>query len=163
MQADGNGMMVSLIQSNYEGFGSGLVAPGTGFALQDRGALFSLDPSAADVYAPGKRPFHTIIPGFVFKQEQPWLSFGVMGGNMQPQGHAQILANLVDFGMNVQVGCARAVGWLRRPRRRFSGAAAAAVAVQSWLLLVALLLLVGLLLVVGRWCWWCWWCWCWCW
>ena len=101
-QADSSGMMVSLIQSNYEGFGSGLVAPGTGFALQDRGALFSMDPAAADVYAAGKRPFHTIIPGFVFKDERPWLSFGVMGGNMQPQGHAQILSNIIDFGMNVQ-------------------------------------------------------------
>jgi gamma-glutamyltranspeptidase/glutathione hydrolase len=99
--ADSNGMMVSLIQSNYEGFGSGLVVPGLGFALQDRGALFSLDAAAADVYAPGKRPFHTIIPGFVYKDEQPWLSFGVMGGNMQPQGHAQILSNIIDFGMNL--------------------------------------------------------------
>ena len=95
-------MMVSLIQSNYHGFGSGLVVPGTGFALQDRGALFSMNASAADVYAPGKRPFHTIIPGFVFKDEKPWLSFGVMCGNMQPQGHAQILSNIIDFKMNVQ-------------------------------------------------------------
>ena len=100
--ADSNGMMVSLIQSNYEGFGSGLVVPGLGFALQDRGALFSLQDTAADVYSPGKRPFHTIIPGFVYKDNKPWLSFGVMGGNMQPQGHAQILSNITDFGMNVQ-------------------------------------------------------------
>ena len=100
--ADGNGSMVSLIQSNYMGFGSGLVVPGLGFALQNRGNLFNLDPTAADVYAPGKRPFHTIIPAFVTKDEKPWLSFGVMGGNMQPQGHAQILSNIIDFGMNVQ-------------------------------------------------------------
>eukprot|EP00038_Savillea_parva_P018238 m.22751 g.22751 ORF g.22751 m.22751 type:complete len:682 (+) comp4022_c0_seq1:119-2164(+) len=101
--ADGEGNMVSLIQSNYMGFGSGLVVPGLGFALQNRGNLFNiLNDSAADVYAPGKRPFHTIIPGFVTKDEKPWLSFGVMGGNMQPQGHAQILSNIIDFGMNVQ-------------------------------------------------------------
>lgn len=100
--ADSNGMMVSLIQSNYEGFGSGLVVPGLGFALQDRGALFSLQDGAANVYAPGKRPFHTIIPGFAFKDGRPWLSFGVMGGNMQPQGHAQVLTNIIDFGMNIQ-------------------------------------------------------------
>lgn len=100
--ADSNGMMVSLIQSNYEGFGSGLVVPGLGFALQDRGALFSLNASDANVYAPGKRPFHTIIPGFVYRDGEPWLSFGVMGGNMQPQGHAQVLCNIIDFGMNVQ-------------------------------------------------------------
>eukprot|EP00730_Choanoeca_flexa_P019711 TRINITY_DN9637_c0_g2_i2.p1 TRINITY_DN9637_c0_g2~~TRINITY_DN9637_c0_g2_i2.p1 ORF type:complete len:629 (+),score=142.66 TRINITY_DN9637_c0_g2_i2:9-1895(+) len=100
--ADDEGNMVSLIQSNYHGFGSGLVVPGLGFALQDRGALFNLANTTADVYAPGKRPFHTIIPGFVTKADKPWLSFGVMGGNMQPQGHAQILSNLIDFGMNVQ-------------------------------------------------------------
>eukprot|EP00912_Choanoflagellata_sp_UC4_P001853 UC4_evm7s1188 len=100
--ADAEGSMVSLIQSNFEGFGSGLVVPELGFALQDRGALFSLKEDAANVYSPGKRPFHTIIPGFVFRDEEPWLSFGVMGGNMQPQGHAQILPNIIDFGMNVQ-------------------------------------------------------------
>ena len=100
--ADKNGMMVSLIQSNYSGMGSGLVADHLGFMFQDRGELFSLDPKAANVYAAGKRPFHTIIPGFVTKDGQPFLAFGVMGGDMQPQGHVQVLSNIIDFGMNVQ-------------------------------------------------------------
>jgi gamma-glutamyltranspeptidase/glutathione hydrolase len=100
--ADKNGMMVSLIQSNYSGMGSGLVADHLGFMFQDRGELFSLDPQAANVYAPRKRPFHTIIPGFVTKDGQPCLAFGVMGGDMQPQGHVQVLTNIIDFGMNVQ-------------------------------------------------------------
>jgi len=105
--ADDEGTMVSLIQSNYEGFGSGLVVPSLGFGLQDRGSLFNMQAGAANQYMPGKRPFHTIIPGFATvldenKTEHPWLSFGVMGGNIQPQGHSQIMANLVDFGMNVQ-------------------------------------------------------------
>jgi gamma-glutamyltranspeptidase/glutathione hydrolase len=100
--ADGDGMMVSLIQSNYRGMGSGLVADGLGFMFQDRGELYSLDPKAANVYAPGKRPFHTIIPAFVMKDGQPFMSFGLMGGDMQPQGHVQILTNIIDFGMNVQ-------------------------------------------------------------
>jgi len=100
--ADKDGMMVSLIQSNYRGMGSGLVADHLGFMFQDRGELFSLDPNAANAYAPGKRPFHTIIPAFVLKDGQPFLSFGLMGGDMQPQGHVQILTNIIDFGMNVQ-------------------------------------------------------------
>jgi gamma-glutamyltranspeptidase/glutathione hydrolase len=100
--ADADGMMVSLIQSNYRGMGSGLVPDGLGFMLQDRGQLFALDETHANVYAPGKRPFHTIIPAFVCKDGKPWLSFGVMGGSMQPQGHVQVLINLIDFGMNLQ-------------------------------------------------------------
>ncbi len=100
--ADKDGMMVSMIQSNYRGMGSGLVADHLGFMFQDRGELFSLDRRAANVYAPGKRPFHTIIPAFVMKDGQPFLSFGVMGGDMQPQGHVQILTNIIDFGMNIQ-------------------------------------------------------------
>ncbi len=100
--ADKDGMMVSIIQSNYRGMGSGLVADGLGFMFQDRGELFSLDPAAANVYAPGKRPFQTIIPGFVMKDGQPFLAFGLMGGDMQPQGHVQVLSNIIDFGMNVQ-------------------------------------------------------------
>ncbi len=94
--------MVSLIQSNYRGMGSGLVADRLGFMFQDRGELFSLDPNAANVYAPGKRPFHTIIPGFVMKDGKPFMSFGLMGGDMQPQGHVQVLTDIIDFGMNVQ-------------------------------------------------------------
>lgn len=100
--ADKNGMMVSLIQSNYRGMGSGLVPDGLGFMLQDRGELFSLDLSHPNVYAPGKRPFHTIIPAFVMKDGQPYMSFGLMGGGMQPQGHMQILINMIDYGMNLQ-------------------------------------------------------------
>jgi gamma-glutamyltranspeptidase/glutathione hydrolase len=100
--ADDEGDMVSLIQSNYRGMGSGIVVPGLGFMFQDRGQLFSMDPSHANVYAPGKRPFHTIIPGFVMKEGKPWEAFGVMGGGMQPQGHVQVLTNQIDFGLNVQ-------------------------------------------------------------
>jgi gamma-glutamyltranspeptidase/glutathione hydrolase len=100
--ADDEGNMVSLIQSNYRGMGSGIVVPGLGFMFQDRGELFSMEPGHANVYAPGKRPFHTIIPGFVMKDGKPWEAFGVMGGGMQPQGHLQVLTNQIDFGLNVQ-------------------------------------------------------------
>jgi gamma-glutamyltranspeptidase/glutathione hydrolase len=93
---------VSLIQSNYGGFGSGLAAPGVGFGIQNRGCLFALDENHANKLEPGKRPFHTIIPAMVTKDGKPWFTFGVMGGDMQPQGHAQILVNMIDFGMNVQ-------------------------------------------------------------
>jgi len=100
--ADSEGNMVSLIQSNYRGMGSGIVVPGLGFVFQDRGQLFSMDPDHANVYEPGKRPFHTIIPAFVMKDGKPFMSFGVMGGAMQPQGHTQIITNMIDFGMNIQ-------------------------------------------------------------
>lgn len=100
--ADKDGLMVALIQSNYRGMGSGLVPDGLGFMLQDRGEQFALDPRHPNVYAPGKRPFHTIIPGFVTKDNQPFAAYGVMGGGMQPQGHTQVLVNMIDFGMNVQ-------------------------------------------------------------
>jgi gamma-glutamyltranspeptidase / glutathione hydrolase len=100
--ADDEGNMVSLIQSNYRGMGSGVVVPGLGFMFQDRGELFTMEPGHANVYAPGKRPFQTIIPAFVMKDQKPWLAFGVMGGGMQPQGHVQVLTNLIDFGMGVQ-------------------------------------------------------------
>jgi gamma-glutamyltranspeptidase/glutathione hydrolase len=100
--ADRFGNMVSLIQSNYRGMGSGMCPPGLGFVLQDRGEMFSLSPGHANVYAPGKRPFHTIIPGFITRNGKPYISFGVMGGDMQPQGHAQVIINLLDFGMNLQ-------------------------------------------------------------
>lgn len=100
--ADKDGNMVSLIQSNYRGMGSGIVVPSLGFVFQDRGELFSTDPNHANVYEPGKRPFHTIIPAFIMKNGKPFMSFGVMGGGMQPQGHVQIVTNMIDFGMNVQ-------------------------------------------------------------
>ena len=116
---DSDGMMVSLIQSNYRGMGSGLVADGLGFMFQDRGQLFSLDPDHPNVYEPNKRPFHTIIPAFAYKKDmpgcqvratapelacpyEPWLSFGLMGGGMQPQGHVQIILNLIDWDMGLQ-------------------------------------------------------------
>lgn len=100
--ADRWGNMVSLIQSNYRGMGSGMAPPGLGFILQDRGEMFVLKEGHANTYEPGKRPFHTIIPAFVTRSGAPWLSFGVMGGDMQPQGHVEVLMNLIDFGMNLQ-------------------------------------------------------------
>ncbi len=100
--ADKYGNIVSLIQSNYRGMGSGMCPTGLGFVLQDRGEMFSLEQGHANVYAPGKRPFNTIIPAFITKNKKPWVSFGVMGGDMQPQGHVQIVVNLIDFKMNLQ-------------------------------------------------------------
>jgi gamma-glutamyltranspeptidase/glutathione hydrolase len=100
--ADSDGMMVSIIQSNFRGMGSGLVADGLGFMFQDRGELFSLRDGHPNIYAPGKRPFQTIIPGFASKDGVPWMSFGVMGGDMQPQGQTQVILNRVDYGLDVQ-------------------------------------------------------------
>ena len=100
--ADSSGMMVALIQSNYRGMGSGLVPDGLGFMLQNRGEAFSLDPDGANVYAPGKRPFHTIIPGFVTKNDAAFMAFGVMGGGMQPQGQTQIIVNMIDYDLDAQ-------------------------------------------------------------
>jgi len=100
--ADREGNMVSLIQSNYRGMGSGMAPPGLGFILQDRGEMFVLKEGHPNTFEPGKRPFTTIIPAFITKDGEPWVSFGLMGGGMQPQGHAQIVMNLVDFGMGLQ-------------------------------------------------------------
>jgi gamma-glutamyltranspeptidase/glutathione hydrolase len=100
--ADSSGMMVSMIQSNFRGMGSGLVADGLGFMFQDRGQLFSLADGHPNIYAPGKRPFQTIIPGFATRNGVPWLAFGVMGGDMQPQGQTQIIVNREDYGLDVQ-------------------------------------------------------------
>lgn len=100
--ADKDGTMISLIQSNYRGMGSGMVPPKLGFMLQDRGELFDLTPGLPNSLEPGKRPFHTIIPAFITKNGKPYVSFGVMGGDFQPQGHVQIVMNLIDFGMNLQ-------------------------------------------------------------
>lgn len=100
--ADGEGNMVSLIQSVSNVFGSGMVPDGLGFVLQNRGAMFTLYPGFNNTYAPHKRPFHTIIPAFVTKDDKPYMSFGVMGGGFQPEGHVQILMNMIDFGMNAQ-------------------------------------------------------------
>jgi len=106
--ADENGMMVSFIQSNYMGFGSGCVEPTFGISLQNRGHAFSLDANGhnpANLVAPGKRPFHTIIPAFLTKDGQPVMSYGVMGANMQPQGHMQTLVRMLDYGQNPQAAC----------------------------------------------------------
>ncbi len=100
--ADKDGNMVSLIQSNFRGMGSGFVVPGTGFSFQNRGELFSLDPKHPNVYEPGKRPFHTIIPGFVMKDGEPFITLGNMGGAYQPMGHVSLITNVIDFGMNMQ-------------------------------------------------------------
>lgn len=107
--SDSSGMMVSYIQSNYKGFGSGVVAPG-GIALQNRGMGFSLEPGHPNMVAPGKRPFHTIIPGFLMKNQRPIMAFGVMGGNMQPQGHLQMVMNFVDEQLDPQA-CSNAPRW----------------------------------------------------
>jgi len=100
--ADQYGNMVSLIQSNYRGMGSGMTPESLGFVIQDRGEMFTLEEGHANCFAPGKRPFHTIIPAFITKDSKPFMSFGVMGGAMQPQGHVQIVLNMIDFGMNLQ-------------------------------------------------------------
>ncbi len=100
--ADADGMMISMIQSNFRGLGSGLVADGLGFMFQDRGELFSLQDGHPNIYAPGKRPFQTIIPGFATRDGKPWMSFGVMGGDMQPQGQSQIIIDRVDYGLDIQ-------------------------------------------------------------
>jgi gamma-glutamyltranspeptidase/glutathione hydrolase len=105
--ADSAGNMVSFINSLYEAFGSGIVVPGTGFALQNRGAGFSMQEGLPNTVGPNKRPFHTLIPGFVTTtgasgRQEPWLAFGVMGGAIQAQGHAQFLVNLLEFGMDLQ-------------------------------------------------------------
>jgi len=100
--ADPSGLSCSLIGSLYYGFGSGIGVPGTGIVLQCRGALFSLDRRHPNALAPGKRPFHTIIPAMAYRKDRPWLCFGVMGGHHQPQGHVQVLSNIIDLGMDPQ-------------------------------------------------------------
>ncbi len=112
--ADERGMMVSFIQSNYMGFGSGIVVPGTGISLQNRGAGFSLARGHPNEVGPRKRPLHTIIPGFLTRDGAPVMSFGVMGGNMQPQGHVQIVVRLVDYKQNPQ-SCSDAPRWIVNP------------------------------------------------
>jgi gamma-glutamyltranspeptidase/glutathione hydrolase len=109
--ADASGMMLSFIQSNYKGFGSGIVVPGTGISMQNRGAGFTLQPGHPNQVGPRKRPFHTIIPGFLTRDGQPVMSFGVMGGNMQPQGHLQMIVRLVDYHQNPQA-CSDAPRWI---------------------------------------------------
>ena len=117
--ADAQGMMVSFIQSNFRAFGSGIVIPGTGISMQNRGSGFSLDPAHPNCVAPGKRPFHTIIPGFVTQDGKPVLSFGVMGGHMQHQGHVQMVSRIFDYGQNPQEASdAPALACLSGPFRR---------------------------------------------
>lgn len=131
--ADKDGMMVSLIQSNYSGLGSGLVPDRLGFMLHNRANLFSLDPKSPNGYAPGKRPFHTLIPGFVMKDGEPYLSFGVMGGDMQAQGQVQLLVNIIDFGMNIQ-DAGDAARWYHGGTARVTGEASeglGTVAIES--------------------------------
>jgi gamma-glutamyltranspeptidase/glutathione hydrolase len=103
--ADASGMMVSMIQSNYMGFGSGVVVPGTGISLQNRGTGFVTTPGHPNRIGPEKRPYHTIIPGFITKDGAPVMSFGVMGGTMQPQGHLQVVVRIADYGQNPQTAC----------------------------------------------------------
>ena len=112
--ADERGMMLSFIQSNYMGFGSGVVVPGTGISMQNRGAGFTLKRGHPNDVGPRKRPFQTIIPGFLTREGQPVMSFGVMGGNMQPQGHLQMIVRLVDYGQNPQA-CSDAPRWIVNP------------------------------------------------
>jgi gamma-glutamyltranspeptidase/glutathione hydrolase len=112
--ADAEGTMVSFIQSNYTGFGSGIVVPGTGIALQNRGCCFTVEKGHPNEVGPGKRPYHTIIPGFVTRGDEPLMSFGVMGGFMQPQGHAQVVIRIADYGQNPQAA-------LDAPRWRVDG------------------------------------------
>ncbi|SVD78789.1 uncharacterized protein METZ01_LOCUS431643, partial [marine metagenome] len=100
--ADSDGNMISFINSIFDYFGSGVVVPGTGFILQNRGAGFNLEDGHPNQAGPGKRPFHTLIPGFVTKDGAPWMTFGLMGGSMQPQGHTQMLLNILVFGMDLQ-------------------------------------------------------------
>jgi gamma-glutamyltranspeptidase/glutathione hydrolase len=103
--ADASGMMVSFIQSNYHGFGSGIVIPETGISLQNRGYGFNLTPGHPNVVAGGKRPLHTILPAFVTKDGAPFMSFGVMGGPMQPQGHVQMMTRMIEYSQHPQAAC----------------------------------------------------------
>ncbi|HEY6574374.1 MAG TPA: gamma-glutamyltransferase family protein, partial [Mycobacterium sp.] len=103
--ADAAGMMVSMIQSNYDGFGSGVVVPGTGISLQNRGIGFSATPGHPNLVGPRKRPYHTIVPAFLTRDGAPVMSFGVMGGSMQPQGHVQLMVRIVDYDQNPQAAC----------------------------------------------------------